>query len=313
MYGNMTSHPSNTSNATDYVYNSKTLAVVFLVIDPVIAIMTVFGNGLFIVTLIKKRSLHTPSNMLLGAMALCDLLVGIVAHTLWICELIFIVSEKDFTRLSTINYIGIWGFVFLSLICINVVSLDRYIAVRFANWYRAKATCRSHITIIASLLTASIIIYCLCQFIIFKANTWIPDYFFTGFLCLSVLVIGFYNLQIFIIIKSQQKQIRKVSVPTNNAQATRSGQDNSRNLVIPIITLLLFICYSPMVIVEVVFSMFEFFVISERDLIILQYWTEFSILLNSFINPIVYYARMKTFRVAARNIIWPVRSEVTVV
>ena len=308
----MTLPPSNTSNATDNYYNSKTLAVVFLVIDPVIAIMTVFGNGLFIVTLKKKRSLHTPSNMLLGALALCDLLVGIVAHTLWICELIYIVSEKDFTRLSTINYIGIWGFVFLSLICINVVSLDRYIAVRFANWYRAKATCKSHITIIAYTLTASIIIYSLCQFIMFRVYTWIPEYIFIGFMGLSVLVIGFYNLQIFIVIKRQQKQIRELSVVENYVHETRNSQDNHRNLVIPIIILLLFLCYSPMVIVEVLFSMLEVFKISERDLSILRYWSEFSILLNSFINPIVYYARLKAFRVAARKIIWPVRSEVTV-
>ena len=312
MYTNKTSLLLNASKATNDDSTFKTLFVVFLVIDPAIAILTICGNGIFIFTLIKKRSLHNPSNMLLGALALCDLLVGIVAQALWIGGLIFTVSGKDSTHLNEIKYIIVWPLVFFSLICIDVVSLDRYIAVCFGNWYRAKATCRSHITIIASLLVISIVLSCLSHFIIVKANTWVPDYLFTGFLGLSILMIGFCNFKIFKAVKSQRKQIRELSVVENYVEATRNGHDNYRNLVIPIITLLLFICYSPMVIVESLFEIFNVFAISERDFKILRYWTEFFVLLNSFINPIVYYARMKTFRVAAREIICPVRSEMAV-
>ena len=305
----MTTLTSNASKTTDDDGISKTLAIVFLVIDPAIAIMTICGNGVFIVTLIKKRSLHNPSNMFLGALALCDLLVGIVAQTLWICELIYTVSGKDATQLSNMNYIVIWAFVFFSLICVNLVSLDRYIAVCFANWYRAKATCKSHITMIVSLIVISIIIYCIGHFIMLEFNTWIPDYIFTAFLGLSVLMIGFCNFKIFLVIKRQQKQIRESTVVVNYLQGIQNGQDNYRNLVIPIITLLLFVCYTPMVIVEGLFAIFQVFRISDRNLSILRHWTEFSVLLNSFVNPIVYYARMKTFRIAAREMIYPMCSE----
>ena len=309
--GNMTTLQANVSTSNDNYDTLKRYAMALLVIDPVVAVMTVVGNGVFIITLVKKRSLHTPSNILLGALAFSDLFVGIIAQPLFICELSLTVLGRNQSIWYTISYFTIWAFVFFSFLYINVVSLDRYIAVCFPTWYYSKATCKSHITIAVSILILSAIGYSIGQFIGHKANTYIPDYMFTAFLGISLLITGFCNFNIFKVIRRQQKEIREQIVAVNYVQSSHSGQDTYKSLIIPIITILLFICSTPMVIIEVLWgSVNDPKIPDNHHYYVLQLWTEFLILLNSFVNPVVYYARMRSFRDAAGAVVCPSRSQI---
>ena len=306
----MTTQQVNVSKAEDNYDTLKRHAMALLVIDPVVAVMTVVGNGVFIITLVKKRSLHTPSNILLGALAFSDLFVGIIAQPLFICELSLTVLGRSQSIWYTISYFTIWAFVFFSFLYINIVSLDRYIAVCFPTWYYSKATCKSHITIAVSIFISSTICYSIGQFIGHEVNTYIPEYIFTAFVSVSLLITGFCNFNIFKVIRRQQKGIRDLIVPVHYVRSSQSGQDTYKSLIIPTITILLFICSSPMVIIEVLWGSVHDLKIPDSHHYVIQLWTVFLILLNSFVNPVVYYARMKAFRKAAKAMLCSIRPEI---
>ena len=294
---------SNKSIDSDII---KTNAMILIAIDPIIAIMTIFGNGVFLITLFKTRNLHTPSNILLGALSISDLLVGVVAQTIWIGELACVVSEKQSSVFENLNYTAIWAFIFFSAIFITTVSLDRYAAVCYPIWYHAKVSCETHAILAAFLLIASIALYCLGQFVIHKADTYIPDYMFTVLMGSSLMITGFCNFRIFRVIKRQHREIRAVSTGLRNSSLPQrnsvNSHDRSKTMIIAIITFLFFICYAPVIITEAILDVLGIFKKSETAGSLCRYWAEFFVLLNSLINPIVYYARMKTFRKAAKDV-----------
>ena len=70
---------------------------VFLALFLVVTFMIIVGNGVFSIVLLRKKSLHTPSNILLGALSFSDLLVGSVVQPLWIVEFSYRIDGKDVT------------------------------------------------------------------------------------------------------------------------------------------------------------------------------------------------------------------------
>ena len=236
--------------------------------------------------------------MLLGALAFSDLLVGIVAQPLWICELSFEVSGKEPNPFVKINYLVIWALVLFSFLFIDLVSLDRYISVCFPIWYHARTTCKRHITIAAFLFVLFLIGYCIGQFIRFETDNSIFGTIYIALMGISLVLTGFCNFKVFTEVKKQQARIRESSVEGNKSNRSHTRQENYKSFIVPIITLLFLICYSPMCIIYGILNFSGVF--SDNGGYIALYWTEIFILFNSFANPIVYYARMKSFREAAR-------------
>jgi len=275
----------------------KVHAIVLLSVNAPIALMTIIGNGMFLITLFATRCLHTPPNMLLGALALSDLLVGIVGQPLWICELSLTFSGKDARLFHEINYLVVWALILFSSVFINIVSLDRYIAVCFPIWYHARATCKTHITAAVLVLATCIVTYCTGYLFKVKTEASILDKLYNSLVGLLLLLTGFYNFKVFIVVKKQRIHIRDSSAVENSSDSPHRSQESYKTFIIPILTLLFFACYSPMLLVEGVLELLH--ILSKRDIKITRFWIEFLVLLNSFLNPIAYYARMETFRDAA--------------
>jgi len=302
----MRSNLTNTSiSTTDNAL--KVHAIVLLVIDTPIAFMTIIGNGIFLITLFAKRCLHTPSNMLLGALAFSDLLVGIVAQPLWICELSFTVSGKKPNLFIYINFLVIWGFILFSFLFIDLVSVDRYIAVCFPMWYHARTTCKRHITIATFLLVLFLACYCIGQIIIFKTDSLIIEKLYMTLMGISLILTGFCNFKVFKEVRKQQIRIRESSVEENYTSVSNTKEENNKSLIVPIITFLCYACYSPICIVHGI--MYSSAMFSDTGEHIVLLWTEFMVLFNSFANPVAYYARKKKFREAAISLFCNARED----
>ena len=80
------------------------------VIDILPALWTITGNAICIFTFAKTRSLHTPSNVLVGALCATDLYAGLVLQPLILTKWFMIPSQHDIHDIvkitSTTLYLG---------------------------------------------------------------------------------------------------------------------------------------------------------------------------------------------------------------
>ena len=265
--------------------------------------MTVLVNGLYIITLVKKRALHTPSNMLLGALALSDILVGIVADPAWMIR----ISPTANTYLRKISERAsgmMFFFILLSFLNITMVSADRYIAIFYPFWYHANATCKTHIKAAATVLAISIVIF-IPVGIIATIHISTASYIYIALTSLSLIATCYCNIKIFYLIRKRGRLVNAVPNETNEEQnrqyVARVAHHKNNAVVIAIITALFVICYMPFTI----YFLVRYLGISlNRDQTALTtYWTIFFMLMNSVMNPVVYYIRMRSIRKAIKELL----------
>ena len=124
------------SSTAPYIVNAS--------LNVLLALVTTALNTLLLSAIRKNTSLHLPSKLLLGSLALTDLGVGIVAQPMFV---VFLVAKvKGFSALSCFSYaiLTIAGFIWtcVSLLTMTAISLDRYIALYFHLRYRDIVTTR---------------------------------------------------------------------------------------------------------------------------------------------------------------------------
>lgn len=63
-------------------YHPETIVIINCVLNVPLMIICIIGNSLVLTAILKTPSLHSPSIMFLGSLAVSDLLVGLVGFTL---------------------------------------------------------------------------------------------------------------------------------------------------------------------------------------------------------------------------------------
>ena len=290
-------------NSTLYSTSVKINGKILLAVLPIVVILTLLGNGAYIITLIKKRALHLPSNILLGSLAVSDILIAIVAEPVWIAKISSIINGYYSKTLEKVTNGTMFIFLLISVLNIMAVSIDRYIAIFHPFWYHAKATCTTHLIVAIGVLAASIVLYILL-IPINMIHKSLPRLAYISFICISLVIVSYCNLKIFSLIRNQTRQINEVSDSPNEEAdgnvAARETQEMSKAAIIVVITILFFTLYMPFI-VKVSIKMW----VTEKDrnkATLVDFWVLFPILLNSCVNPIVYYIRMKRFREAAKEV-----------
>ena len=143
-------------NASSYSIAVETSWIMLLAIIPIIIIMTLAASGAYIITLVKKRTVHTPSNTLLGALALSDVSVGIVANPTWVFRISTNADRNEKSITEKFSIITMFFFILLSFLKIVMVNVDRYIAIFYPYWRRATSTCKTHLKVVVAVLAISI-------------------------------------------------------------------------------------------------------------------------------------------------------------
>lgn len=147
-----------TLNCKDYIVrgtDTKNNIIAFLIIDLLSTIMAIIGNSLFMLTLIKSRSLHTPSNVLLGSLCFSDLIVAFIAQPiLWSFYAKMLMDGSINNTLLEVSVSAVQFSAGLSFLFAVIVTLDRFVAIFYPYRYHASANCKTHtnISIIAVIL-----------------------------------------------------------------------------------------------------------------------------------------------------------------
>ena len=265
------------------------------------AILTIICNAVFFVTLLKTSSLHTPSNVLLGALCVTDLLARVLCQPLFIA-LVLSNPGPCCTLLARTFYfiydLSCWN----SFICTLMVTLDRYAAICYPYRYRAHATCRKYIYSTVSIFALTTI-HATIKFRLYK-NAEVN--FLSVDISLQLLIITALFImycKIYRIVLSQRKCIASIKATFANRKPRIPLQERSKTHTVTMILAVFISCYTPRTIFDA--KCILYYLGKTGYNLLLGNWANFFVLLNSCLNPIIYCARIEETRRAAMKIFMP--------
>ena len=275
--------------SSDTEANSKsgfeTVVIANCILNAPLMLLSIIGNALVLVAILKTPSIRSPSVIFLCSLAVSDLLVGLVAQPVYIAAEIAR-TVRYFQAADTVGFAGCG----VSLATMTAITVDRFLALHYHLQYpNLMTTSRAIYTII----TIWFIITLFSFSILWSRSI---QYFLAAFcntICLLVCLICF--IKIHRIVRRHQLQIQlqqqavENSIDTNNhhiRQSTKSAKS------IFIYFLVMILCYTPSFSVHIISA------INISNSIILWTFPITAAFMNSSINPFLYCWRIPELRTA---------------
>ena len=280
---------ANYSNntAANPVSGFETEVIANCILNAPVMLLSIIGNALVLVAILRTPSIRSPSVILLCNLAVSDLLVGLVVEPAYIAEQIVRTVTEPQKAVKTMGFAGCG----VSLWTITAITVDRFLALHYHLQYpNLMTTSRAIYTIVT--------IWCIIMLFTFSF-IWSPSiyhYFVATFgitICLLVNLVCF--IKIYRIVRRHQLQIHvqqqavENSTDTNKQQIRQSTR-NAKNIFIYFLAMIL--CYSPFSIVVIILGF------TGVDLKVILTFSFTVVLMNSSINPFLYCWRITELRSA---------------
>ena len=298
MAGNLTMFSNRTSQMScrQEILDSKSyhydLNISIIVINTPFAIFAVLSNLLIIITIGKSQELRVPANILLGSLAVTDLLVGLITQPLFITWRLMLHYPSTICNSEVVHSLYecflhlCAGGSFLSL---AYLSTDRFLAVSKPLHYRANVTTTQAARNMVILWLAWIgIVLLRYSGIDEETNQTITS------VIAGTLVIYLVAAQIALIVSVKRNSIHDL-LSEGNATVIASKREARIALTIVYIFLALLVFLLPAVVVQIVLG----FTSSNKSKTELNLAIS-ALLINSSVNPVIYFWRGRDLRKAAR-------------
>ena len=298
MAGNLTMFSNRTSQMScrQEILDSKSyhydLNISIIVINTPFAIFAVLSNLLIVITIGKSQELRVPANILLGSLAVTDLLVGLITQPLFITWRLMLHYPSTICNSEVVHSLYecflhlCAGGSFLSL---AYLSTDRFLAVSKPLHYRASVTTTQTARNMVILWLAWICIVVLRYSGIDEETNQTITSVIAG-----TLVIYLVAAQIALIVSVKRNSIRDL-LSEGNATVIASKREARIALTIVYIFLALLVFLLPAVVVQIVLG----FTSSNKSKTELNLAIS-ALLINSSVNPLIYFWRGRDLRKAAR-------------
>ena len=273
--------------------------LIFLSAPNIFLSITAFlGNSLIQVALHRESSLHPPSKLLYRNLAITDLCVGIMAETHAVTYWISVVNEQWSICRYALDSGYITGYILcsVSLLTLTAISVDRLLALLLGLRYRQVVTLKRTYLAVAVFWVVSIVGTTMSFW-----NRIISSlYGNIGMLMCLVTSISSYT-KIFITLRHNQNQVQNHAPQTQPSQATPLNIARYRKAVSSAlwVQVTLVVCYLPHSIVTALTP--------QRGLpfpIFLAWqYTVTLVYLNSSLNPLLYYWKMREVRQVVKDTI----------
>ena len=266
-----------------------------------LSITAFLGNTLILVALRRESSLHPPSKLLFRCLATTDLCVGLIAQPIYAAYEASLLNEQWSVCRYTFAASLIAGYVLcgVSLPTLSAISVDRLLALLLGLRYRQVVTLNRMLMVVTASWAISI----------FAAAMYFSNYLVTLSYCyiivsVCVSVSIFSYTKIFYTIHHHQVQVQDDVHQQQQQQPSQTIQLNVaryRKAVVSAVWLqmALIICYLPHGIVEALLAHFG---ISSAAVLARQF-TATLVFLNSSLNPILYFWKIKEVRRAVKDTI----------
>ena len=287
-----------------FAEKSLTNISVFIPLDAVVAVFSVTANLLCLVTLVKKKSLQTPSNILIAGLCFSDTLVGLLIQPLSISYLAFIRIQKVHNEsLLMAVFLFSHALIGLSFTYTTIINIDRYLAICHPFKYTANATRSTHIRIAIATFVISAIGLLLDRFFLWQLIVEVFRITFTAIALLSIIVT---NIEVIKVISRQNTAMRSATATANNQTSRgdfrRKRKERSKAYACITATGIFVLCYIPTLVIF--FHHIRIGSLCWKSYVhfIINLWASFLINLGSFINPIIYCIRIKSIRKAVKTL-----------
>ena len=276
----------SSNSSANHKIGFETVVIANCIFNAPLMLLSIIGNALVLVAILKTPSLRSPSVIFLCNLAVSDLLVGLVVQPVYIVEQMV----KTVPTLS--EAVGAMGFAGcgVSLSTMTAITMDRFLTLHYHLQY-------------PNLMTTSRAIYTIvtiwCNITLFSFSIfWSPSiyYFLAAFCITSCLLV---NLVCFIkihrIVRRHQLQIHVQQQAVDNLTDTnnnhiRQSTRSAKSIFIYFLVMLL--CYTPLFFVHIISA------INISNSIILWTFPIAAAFMNSSINPFLYCWRIPELRTA---------------
>lgn len=272
-----------------------------------ISIITIIGNSLVLLAMIKCKTLRTPTNLYISSLSVADLLIGTIAMPISIAGT-FSKPQLFYSRLF--DFMLSQSFT-ASTFNLSAVSFDRYLAVSFPLRYKTIMTKQKTLTAILFIWLISLLLSSM-NLIDFKLS-WRRDesrlIFSIIMFILPFLVIVYFYWRIFkeadrqaVTIKSQSRVFQIHIEMTNNLWKERRAA-----VTIFVIVGIFAVCWIPNVIMAIIQVCLMVPNPCDSSLYKIKcgWWVTMTIAFaNSSLNPFIYAIRNYEFRKAYKKAIF---------
>ncbi|NP_001076562.1 trace amine associated receptor 14h [Danio rerio] len=276
---------------------SLSVYVILYVAAAAVALLTVCGNLLVIISVSHFKQLHTPANILILSLAASDLLVGVFVIPLYLSWIIESCWTSGLLMCSIFKFVNFQA-TSVSVHTVSLIAVDRFLALSFPFFYSEKISL--NVNCIAALLNWLFsLIY---NVTLLYVNGNFTDVVCPG-VCVSVvgvvssivdlllvfvmpciLIIILYT-HVFVIAKKHATAIRALQVHNSTESSKNKISDKSERKAAMLLGILVFVfllCLLPYYITSIVVSYSTVDLFHVRDVAVIFF------LLNSTTNPIIY-------------------------
>ncbi|NP_001076506.1 trace amine associated receptor 14i [Danio rerio] len=289
---------------------SLSVYVILYVAAAAVALLTVCGNLLVIISVSHFKQLHTPANILILSLAASDLLVGVFVMPFQLTLLIescWIAGPVMCAVLKFVNFQA----TSVSVHTVALIAVDRFLALSFPFFYSEKIS--PTVICIAALLNwlfslfynfrllyvngnfTDIVCPGVCVYVVDEISSFVD--LLIVFVMPCTLIIILYT-HVFVIAKKHATAIRAVQVHNSTESSKNKISDKSERKAAMLLGILVFVfllCLLPYYTFLVIsYSIVDF--IFFRDVGVIIFF------LNSTINPIIYALFYPWFKKSLRII-----------
>ena len=283
----------DTMNHTDKDRNEtashETIVIINCVLNAPLMLISITGNALVLVAILKTPSIRSTSMIMLSSLAVSDLLVGFVAQPLYIADELQSLKTQDLLlyRLSAMIGFVVCG---VSLGTMTAISVDRFLALHYHMRYGTLVT-KSRV--IYTIITIWLIMLLWLGFYVWNKYIYhLTAGIYCG-VCLIICTVSYITIYRIVCqhhsqIHAQQMAVESANIE-NNINMVRLTKSAINTFVFYICMV---ICYFPN------FVLLTMFGTSHKDWKTEWTFTTTIVFMNSSINPILYCWRLYELRTA---------------